>query len=313
MDLKYQILIALALDLLLGDPRSLPHPVKLIGALAAWLEAPARQRFQPRTAGILTAAAVILAAAAAAGAVIFLAGMVHPFLKDAACILILYTTFAARDLARHSSDVYQALARGDLPEARRCVSRMVGRDTEQLDEQGVTRAAVESVAENTVDGVIAPLFFAFLAGPVGAIAYKAVNTLDSTFGYRNERYAEFGWASARIDDAANYIPARLAVPLIAAASVFLDQDARGALRISRRDGRKHASPNSGLSEAAMAGALGVRLGGPVMRKGKPDDMPCIGDPAHPLQPGHIRRANSLMFAATLLFAAFGTAVEVLLR
>lgn len=313
MDLKYQILIALALDLVLGDPRGLPHPVKLIGSLAAALETPARKRFRPRTAGIIAAAAVILATAVAAAGILFLAGLIHPLLRDAAGILMLWTTFAARDLARHSSDVYWALAGGDLPEARRLVSRMVGRDTDQLDEQGITRAAVESVAENTVDGVIAPLFFAFLAGPVGAMAYKAVNTLDSTFGYRNERYAEFGWASARIDDAANYVPARLAVPFIAAASIFLDLDARDALRISRRDGRRHASPNSGLSEAAMAGALGVRLGGPVTRKGKPDDMPFIGDPVQPLEPGHIRRANALMFTAAFLFAAFGTAMEVLLR
>jgi len=313
MDLKYQVLIALAIDLFLGDPRSLPHPVKLIGALAIGLEAPMRRRFKPRAAGILTALTVILSTASAAAAIVYIAGIIHPFLEDAVSILILYTTFAARDLARHSSDVYRALERGDLPEARRCVSRMVGRDTDQLDGQGITRAAVESVAENTVDGVIAPLFFAFLGGPVGAIAYKAVNTLDSTFGYRNERYAEFGWASARIDDAANYIPARLAVPFIAMAAIFLDQDARGALRISRRDGRRHSSPNSGLSEAAMAGALGVRLGGPVMRKGKPDEIPYIGDPSHPLQSGHIRMANALMFASTFLFAAFGTALEVLLR
>jgi adenosylcobinamide-phosphate synthase len=190
---------------------------------------------------------------------------------------------------------------------------MVGRDTDQLDEEGITRAAVESVAENTVDGVIAPLFFAFLGGPVGALMYKAVNTLDSTFGYRNERYAEFGWASARIDDLANYLPARLAVPFIAAAAIFLDQRPQEALRLSRRDGRKHASPNSGLSEAAMAGALGVRLGGPVLRKGKVDDMPYFGDPVVPLKPDHIRKANALMFISTFLFAAFGTAVEVLLR
>jgi adenosylcobinamide-phosphate synthase len=312
MELKYQIFIALALDLALGDPRWFPHPVRIIGRLAAGLEVPARKIFNPRSAGVWTVLAVILATAFTSAGIIYSAGLIHPLVKEAVSILLLYTTFAARDLARHSTDVYRALDHGDLPKARAFVSRMVGRDTEQLEEEGITRAAVESVAENTVDGVIAPLFFAFLGGPVGALMYKAVNTLDSTFGYKNERYAEFGWASARIDDMANYIPARLAVPFIAAAAFFLNQRASDAMRLSRRDGRNHASPNSGLSEAAMAGALGVRLGGPVLRKGKIDNMPYFGDSVFPLQPDHIRKANALMFTTTLLFALCGMAVEVLL-
>jgi adenosylcobinamide-phosphate synthase len=187
---------------------------------------------------------------------------------------------------------------------------MVGRDTEHLNETGITRAAVESVAENTVDGVLAPLFFAFLGGPVAAMAYKAVNTLDSTFGYRNERYVHFGWASARLDDAANYLPARLAPPLIALAALFLGGSPPNALRICRRDGGRHVSPNSGLSEAAVAGALGIRLGGPVRRQGKTQDMPYLGDPLRPLEKDHIRRANALMFGATLTAALVFSAARM---
>ncbi len=302
MRLEYQILAAFTLDLLIGDPRRLPHPVRAIGRFAAALEEPCRRLMAPRTAGIAAAFTVILATALAAGGIIYLAGRLHPLAGDLASVYLLYTTMAARDLADHSRSVFRALKEGDLPGARRRVSWMVGRDTEPLDEKGVARAAVESVAENTVDGVIAPLFFAALGGPVGAMTYKAVNTLDSTFGYKNERYAEFGMASAKIDDAANYIPARLAVPLIALAALVTGMKWRDALRVARRDGRNHASPNSGWSEAAFAGALGIRLGGLVFRKGKPEEMPGIGDSGTAPEAVHIGRANALMFAAAALAA-----------
>ncbi len=177
------------------------------------------------------------------------------------------------------------------------VAAIVGRDTQQLDEAGVVRAAVESVAESTVDGVTAPLFFAAIAGPVGAMVYRAVNTLDSMFGHQDDRYRRFGWAAARIDDLANYLPARLTAPLIclAAALWISSRSGRAALRILARDGRKHASPNSGLAEAAMAGALGVQLGGVNYYDGEPLEKPTIGDAVVPLSPRHIRVANALMF------------------
>jgi adenosylcobinamide-phosphate synthase len=304
MRLEYQILAALALDFILGDPRWAPHPVRIMGRFAAFLEAPLRSWAAPKVAGTVAALTVILAAALAAGLLIHLARFLHPWAGDAVSIVILYTTFAARDLAGHSGRVLQALRAGDLTEARRWVSWMVGRDTEGLDEEGIARAAVESVAENTVDGVIAPLFYAAVAGPVGAIVYKAVNTLDSTFGYRNERYAEFGRASAKIDDAANYIPARLAVPLIALAAFVTGMKARKAWDMAWRDGRNHPSPNSGWSEAAFAGAMNIRLGGPVSRKGKPEMMPSLGDRGASLEAGHIAKANALMFSAAVLAAIF---------
>jgi adenosylcobinamide-phosphate synthase len=308
--IEYQILIAVLLDFALGDPRWLPHPVRLIGRLIAALEGPARRAIpDARAAGAATVLAVILAAVLATAALLDIAGRVHPLIGDAVSILVIYTTLAARDLARHSLDVYRALARFDLTRARRLVAWMVGRDTERLTEAEVVRAAVESVAENTVDGIIAPLFFAALGGPVAAMAYKAVNTLDSMIGYRNERYIDFGRTAARIDDGANYLPARLAVPILTAAAALLGFRASAAWRIARRDGRRHLSPNAGLSEAAVAGALGVRLGGIMERRGRPVDLPEIGDPVVPLARGHILEANRLMFLTTVLAAALFAAAR----
>lgn len=294
------IWLALALDYLIGDPRWLPHPVKLIGGLAIRLEAPMRARFaSARIAGLVTALAVIGIAALTTWACLALAEGAASWLGHIMAVLILYTAFAARDLDRHGRSVQAALRQGDLPLARRRVSLMVGRDTEPLDEHGVTRAAVESVGENTVDGVIAPLFFAFLGGPVAAMAYKAVSTLDSTFGYRNERYLFFGWASARLDDAVNYLPARINVLLSALAARMLKEDPYAAWRVAWRDGSRHSSPNAGLAEAATAGALGIQLGGPVYRHGRLEEMPTLGDLRHPLSPNDIARACRLMMGATL--------------
>jgi adenosylcobinamide-phosphate synthase len=301
MRLEHQILIAVVIDLLLGDPRWLPHPVRLIGRLITALEGPARRAIRdPRAAGAVTALTVIIAATVATAVLIGVAGQIHPLLGDAAGIVVLYTTFASRDLAGHSRGVFLALARFDLPEARRLVSWLVGRDTEHLSEPEVVRAAVESVAENSVDGVIAPLFFAAIGGPILAMTYKAISTLDSMIGYRNERYLDFGATAARIDDGAAWLPARLALPIVTAAAALLGFDAAAAWRIGRRDGQKHASPNSGIAEAAFAGALGVRLGGPLERRGRPVALPEIGDPVVPLTRQHILEANRLMFMATLI-------------
>jgi adenosylcobinamide-phosphate synthase len=304
MKLEYQILIAVLIDLALGDPRWLPHPVRLIGRLIQALEGPARRSIpDARAAGSAAAMIVILTAVLATAALLEFARWIHPWLGDAVSILLIYTTLAARDLAHHSLDVYRALERFDLAQARRLVAWMVGRDTERLTETEVVRAAVESVAENTVDGIIAPLFFAALGGPVAAMAYKAVNTLDSTIGYRNDLYIDFGRTAAKIDDGANYIPARLSVPIFALAAALLGFRASGAWRIARRDGRRNMSPNAGFPEAAVAGALGIRLGGLMERRGRPVDQPEIGDPIVPLARRHILAANRLMFLATVIAVA----------
>lgn len=297
MRLEWQIIIALGLDIIFGDPRWFPHPVKGMGRLALALENPMRRRVRnPRMAGILTAGIVIAATAGTAAGLTMTAGWIHPWFADAVSIGMLYTAFAARDLSDHGLAVFQALTAGDLPEARRRVARMVGRDTGILDESGVIRATVESVAENTVDGVIAPLFYAFLGGPVLALAYKAVSTLDSTFGYKDERYLYFGWASARLDDCAAYLPARLTAGIMPLAAACLGLRAKACWRVMQRDGRKHASPNAGLAEAAAAGALGVCLGGRLYKQGHLLDLPEIGDPLVTLAHAHIRRTVSLMWA-----------------
>lgn len=301
MRLEYQIIAAFALDLILGDPRWLPHPVKLIGRLAAALEAPLRRRIpNARVAGVAVVAIVLAVTGVIAFALVRCAAALHPVAGDVVSILLLYTAFATRDLAQHAHDVYRALKNNDLPEARRRVSMIVGRDTATLDEREIVRATVESVAESLVDGVTAPLFFAVLGGPVGAMLYKAVNTLDSTFGYKDERYIHFGWASARLDDVANFLPARLTAPLVAVAAALLGHSPIRSLRIWLRDGRKHASPNAGLSEAAVAGALGVQLGGLNYYGGEPSEHPRMGDALRPLERRDIPRANALMLTTAAL-------------
>ncbi len=304
MSLEYQILIAVLLDLICGDPRWFPHPVKFIGRFALFCEPACRKGVpNPRMAGVIAVMFVLSATAGISWGIVFMGGLIHPWLGDVISILLIYTTLAAKDLSRHSMEVYESLKEGDLPEARRRVGRIVGRDTAVLDEQGVVRATVESVAENTADGVTAPLLFAFLGGPVGALLYKAVNTLDSTFGYKNERYREFGWAAARLDDLINYIPARLTAILIPIAAVLAGLNARNSIKILFRDHRRHPSPNSGYLEAAMAGALGVQLGGLNYYFGQPSQRPTMGDSLRPLENRDIVRVNTLMFVTYALLLA----------
>lgn len=314
IDPVLQIWIALALDGCLGDPRRLPHPVRFIGRAALALEGPARRLIpSARMAGVVTAALVVGGTIVITGLLLGMARRVSPLAGDLFSILVFYTAFAARDLADHALAVAQPLAAGDLAAARRKVARLVGRDTEHLDAAGITRATVESVAENTVDGVLAPLFFAFLCGPVGALGYKAASTLDSTFGYKNARYRLFGWASARLDDAANYLPARLGLLCIALAAGCTDARFMAVLRIAWRDSRHHASPNAGYPEAAFAAALGVQLGGPVMRAGTWQQMPLMGDAVRPLARHHIGASVALMIRTTLIAALIGTAAAVAWR
>jgi adenosylcobinamide-phosphate synthase len=306
MTLTVQLCSAVALDLLIGDPRWLPHPVRGIGWLAQRLEAPLRRLVKNDYAGgVIVVLFIVSFTSAATWGLVRSAALLHPVAGDILSILFIYTAIAPRDLARHSMAVYHALRTGDLPLSRQRVAMIVGRDTAILDETGITRAAVECVAESTVDGVTAPLFFALFAGPTGAMAYRAINTLDSTFGYMTPRYCRFGWASARLDDLANYLPARLTAPLIGVAAIILNLHPIHSWRILRRDGRKHASPNSGLPEAAMAGALGVQLGGTTIYDGEPLYKPTIGDALEPLAAGHILKANVVMFTTLALFLALG--------
>lgn len=300
MTLEIQIILAVILDLLFGDPRWLPHPVKLIGRLITVLEGSLRKIIaNQRVAGTLMAISVI----AVTGGITFfslrIASWIHPWVADVLSVLIIYTALSIRDLGKHSMDVYRALQAGNLLQARANVAFIVGRDTDKLDEKGIIRGTVESVAENTVDGIIAPLFFTVLFGPVGAMMYKAASTLDSMVGYKNEKYFYFGWAGARIDDAANFLPARLTAPLMFIGAVLTGYRPVQAWNVCWRDRSHHASPNSGISEAAMAGALGIQLGGPLFRHGKLVELPFIGDPIESMEQRHILKANYLMLATSL--------------
>jgi adenosylcobinamide-phosphate synthase len=215
-------------------------------------------------------------------------------------------------LKKESENVRRKLVSGTLAEARKAVGRIVGRDTAELSDAGVTRAAVETVAENFSDGEIAPLFYMLIGGAPLALAYKAVNTMDSMVGYKNEDYIDFGRAAAKLDDAANFLPSRLAAILLIAAAPLVGLDGKNALRIWRRDRRKHASPNSAQTEAAMAGALHVQLAGPASYFGERVEKPYIGDPDRPIEPEDIRRANRLMYAAGFLGILVMGAVRVML-
>lgn len=300
ISLEYQILIAILLDQLLGDPRWLPHPVRIIGAACTGCERLTRAVLPPFAAGICSVALILGLTGAATWGMLAGATLLHPWLGSLVSILLLYTTIAPRDLVRHSTEVYTPLAAGDLPEARRRVAMIVGRDTAALGEAGVARATVESVAESMVDGVTAPLFFAVLGGPMGAMLYKAINTMDSMFGYKNERYRAFGWAAARLDDLANFIPARISSLMIPAAAFLLRLDAKGSFSILLRDRRKHASPNSGHTEAAVAGALGVQLGGPSPYFGRMVEKPTLGKAVRSIEPQDILRANRLMLLSSAI-------------
>lgn len=306
-------LAAWAVDWAVGDPPRPTHPTVLIGRAIAWAEHrlhppgnPAPPAVQ-RVRGIVLAGAVTLGTAAGAALAVRLAAAVHPWLGTLAEIWLFATALAGTDLARHARDVWRPLTRGDLPGARRAVGRIVGRDTDVLDREGVVRAAVEAVAESTVDGAVAPLFWGALGGAPLALAYRAVNTLDSMCGHLDERYRYFGWASARLDDVANFLPARVAVPLLAAAAALAGLDGAGAWRTARRDGRRHPSPNAGLSEAALAGALGVQLGGTNYYGGEPEHRPHLGDPLRALEPEDIRRAVRVMRLTVALAAAAAAA------
>jgi adenosylcobinamide-phosphate synthase len=314
MRLEEQILLAVILDLLLGDPRSLPHPVKFIGRFALWLESPLRRTVSnPRIAGILAALVVVLGTAAVTAVLIHAGRTAHPLLGDLVSTFFIYSGIAARDMLQHSYTVYEALATGTLAEARERVAMICGRDTEGLDRSDVARATVESVAENMVDGVIAPLFFVVLGGPVMLMVYKAVSTLDSTFGYKDERYIDFGWASARLDDLVNFVPARLAGMLTPLAAEILGLHSQSAWRIFRRDGSKHPSPNAGQAEAAVAGALGIRLGGLSFYRGVPSHKPVLGDPLVPVVREHIVYANALLMVTSGLALAVFLGVRLIVN
>ena len=298
------------LDLWLADPGWMPHPVVLMGKCITRLEEVLRRRFPAtpkgeRAAGCVLAVLLPVGTMVLTGAICLLAGRIHPLLGMAVQTFWCWQALAVKGLAEESKNVYRQLAAEDLPGARRAVARIVGRDTQALTEEGVTKAAVETVAENFSDGVVAPLFYMMIGGAPLALCYKAVNTMDSMIGYKNQRYLQFGRAAAKLDDAANYLPSRLAAVFWIAAAGLTGQDAPNAWRIWRRDRRNHASPNSAQTESACAGALGVQLAGPAYYFGEYYNKPTIGDAKRPIEPRDILRANRMLFAGAGLALVLG--------
>jgi adenosylcobinamide-phosphate synthase len=301
----YALLLGFLLDQLLGDPPSWPHPVRWIGRLIHLLEPLLRWLRPERLGGIVLFLLTTSAAGGAAWAFLELSAWWQPWGPLLMTAALIYWGLAARSLADETRLVLDPAEKGDWPEARRRLARIVGRDTAELTPEEIYRACIETVAENTTDAVVAPLFYAALFGPVGLWAFKAISTLDSMVGYRNEKYRYFGWASARADDLANWLPARLTWLLLSVAAFLSGHSGRRAFRIGWRDGRKHPSPNAAWAEAAMAGALGVQLGGLSHYQGVSSAKPLLGDPGPALTGQHVRQAILVMQMTAWLSLGLG--------
>jgi len=293
---------AFALDAVLGDPRALPHPVRWMGRAIEKAEPFFRKHIpQERLAGLLFALSLILGCWGLAALTVRLAYQVHGLCGFAIETLLLFYCLSARSLAQAGMEIHGLLAAGEVDRARSQVAMIVGRDVERYQADDIARATVETVAENVVDGVLSPLFFAAIGGAPLAIAYKMINTLDSMVGYKNPHYLLFGRAAARIDDIANFLPSRLSVFVIAlAARLMTGLASRRAMSTAWHEGSHHASPNAGYPEAAFAGALGVRLNGPNFYHGVLVDKPFIGTEGGPVAVHHIKQACRLMALTSLL-------------
>ena len=314
----YAILIGFIMDLLIGDPHWMYHPVRLIGKLITFLELLLRKIF-PKTKDGEQKAGFVLVVLVCGISVFTVWGLMKlaydlnfwcGFLLE---VIMCYQLFAVRSLKDESMKVYKELVKSDLEASRKAVSMIVGRDTQSLTVEGVTKAAVETIAENTSDGTLAPMLYMFIGGPVLGWFYKAVNTMDSMVGYKNEKYIHFGRYAAKFDDVMNYIPARLCGLLMIFASYILKMDWKNAKKIFLRDRFNHASPNSAQTEAVMAGALRIQLAGDAWYFGKRYEKPTIGDALRPVEIEDIPRANRLLYATAIVsFIIFGI-VQLLLQ
>lgn len=295
-------------DLIFGDPEGFPHPVRGMGKLINLLDKRLNKvetLWIGRIKGIVLLLVVVGISGGFAYLAIRFAWKLNPFLGGLVWVYLGYTTISIKDLFAKVRTILEKLVSNSLEQARLRLSQIVGRDTQDLSEERITKATIESIAENTNDGIVAPLFYLITGGPVLAIIYKAINTLDSMVGYKNERYIHFGWFSAKIDDVANFIPARITGILIVLSSFILKKNFGDSFRIMIRDGRKHPSPNSGVSEAAMAGALGIGLGGHCTYQGNLSQKPYLGEDRLPIKPSLINDALRISFTSSFLMVLLG--------
>lgn len=325
----FQLLSAIFLDAIVGDPRWYPHPVKGIGKLCSLSETITRSMTSNLyLAGFVTVIAVISSTGVIVAFILFVAASVSSIFEGVIGVLLLYTTIAARDLLRHSNEVYVQLTNNvTLENARFAVGKIVGRDTSKLDQDGICRATIETVAENMVDGITAPLFFAIIAScfspllnlspiscsVIGAFLYKAVNTMDSMIAYKNDKYLKFGRVAAKLDDAVNFFPARISGVCLIMAAFFLKLDYRTAAKVFLQDRLNHASPNAGHTESATAGALGLRLGGPSSYFNQIVEKPFIGATGSEPTPLDIKKTNYLVIVGSMVFFVFLVGVRLLLK
>ncbi len=299
------MLAGFLIDCVLGDPVSIPHPVVLIGKAISYFEKRYREEFPKteegeRKAGLCMNLTVLLLTALLSSALVYISKAISPWLCFAVCTVMSWQIFAAKCLADEAKKVLKALREEGLDAGRKQVGMLVGRDTENLTEEQVVKAAVETVAENASDGVIAPMFWMLLFGPIGGFVYKAVNTMDSMVGYKNDKYINFGRFSAKLDDVFNYIPSRISALAMIGAAYIGGFDGKNAARIWKRDRRNHSSPNSAQTESACAGALRVQLGGNAYYFGKLYEKPTMGDPERKIEGEDINRACRLMYIASII-------------
>ena len=309
----YALPAAFLLDLVLGDPESLPHPIRWMGKSITFMEPIFRKLpTGPAISGAFLSISLIATTWALTSLVIQASELIHPLAGDALEILIIYYAVSARSLEDSALQVHRSLQQGRLQEAKARVAMIVGRDVADLKEDGIARATVETVGENLVDGVVSPLFYAAIGGAPLAMAYKMVNTLDSMIGYKNDTYRHFGKIAARIDDVANFIPARLVVAVIAIAALILIRRGRHTWETAMAEGANHSSPNAGYPEAAFAGALSVQLGGPGYYEGHLVKKPYIGLRFGQTKPIHIKRACDLMMLSALIWLGILCAIMIIL-
>ena len=303
-------------DLIWGDPEWFPHPVRGIGKLISLLDKRLNGKgslWLERIKGAILTFVVVGVAVCLAYLLVRLSRKLNPFLGNLTWVYLGYASLSIKDLRVKAKMILKEVKKDSIVEARKQLSKIVGRDTQNLTKNRIIAAATESIAENTNDGIVAPLFYLILGGPVLAIAYKSINTLDSMVGYKDEKYLHFGWFPAKLDDIANFIPARISGFLISISSLISGRMGfKEPFKTMLRDGQKHPSPNSGLSEAAMAGALGIRLGGTSSYNGKVSTKPYIGEGRRNMQPSLITEALTISFISSILMLSIGVILKCLI-